>query len=72
MAIRFGPGSTAWQQVRLVEIDGLGRVIDTDGSAGSIKADGWRGGGGAVVQPASVVMATAVIMNKKRMMMTGS
>ena len=70
MANRFGPGSAAWQQVRLVEIDGLGRAADPDDSADSIRADGCRVGSGAVVQPTSVVMATVVIINNKRMHMT--
>jgi hypothetical protein len=67
MANRLGPGSAAWQQIRFVEIEGLGRVTDIDGSADSIEADGWRGESSAVVQPTSVAIATAAIINKKRM-----
>lgn len=72
IADRLGTGSEARQQLRVAEIDGLGRVTDTDGSAGSIEADGWRGESGAAVHPTSVAMATAAIMNKKRMNVPGS
>ena len=67
IADRLGAGSAAWQQLRFAEIDGPGRITDTDGSIGSLEIDGWRGECGAAVQPTSVAIATTVITNKPRM-----
>jgi hypothetical protein len=53
--------------VRFAEIDGFWCVTDAVGSVGSDEADVWRGWSGTVVQPTSVTMVVAVMMNTKRM-----